>query len=631
MANTNEIFADVKRAISDRADWSSRLGTWYEMRHDGLRRSNKPWPGAADMHFPLADTVISKLKPYYFEQLFATETIASFVPRSPQDVALTTAAAHWFDYKLKQCSNIEPAALMAIDTMLQTGRGFLKVVWCPEEKQVKFESVDAQDIIVPASTECLSEASHITHVFRLTREQFKAMKFDGATDEYIDSVCGGQLSDNDPGAVHAIRGAREGVTHSNSRDIIVLWETYTRVPGKDQWQFITYSPRNPDVILRKIALDECCCEPPFVDFPYEIKDKGFYSSRGVVELVAPFEAALCKTWNEKLDAMTLFNRPMYRSEREVANTGALRMKPGGILPHGLQPVQAPQPPMSFDQEMVSTRMVAEQRVAMPDFGIGQSINTKDRKTATEVNAIGELMSNSTDLRMRIFRMGLGKLYRIAWRLLVENDSASLKYFFEGTPYELPPDALKAGYSITPTGSADGVNKSFLYQKAVTRLQMFNNDPFIRQDQLRRSVLEADDPALARRLMTDPGLEQQYQTEDQANEITYLKLGFPARVLPTDDHAAHIMCIAHYLEQRQLLGEEVSQLEVQRLNEHIAQHFDALAQSNPKKAKEIAAIVQQIVARNQPQEDMNEPADPMSALPQGQPGVPPMPMAAGGVM
>jgi hypothetical protein len=38
------------------------------MRHDGIRRRNKPWPWAADLHYALADEKIDKLKPFYKQQ-----------------------------------------------------------------------------------------------------------------------------------------------------------------------------------------------------------------------------------------------------------------------------------------------------------------------------------------------------------------------------------------------------------------------------------------------------------------------------------------------------------------------------------------------------------------------------------
>jgi hypothetical protein len=326
--------------------------------------------------------------------------------------------------------------------------------------------------------------------------------------------------------------------------------------------------------------------PPFVDFVYEIKDKGWFAPRGIPELVAPFEASLSKLWNEKHDCMTLYNRPLFRTSREIPNAANLQFHPGQILPYDIQPVQHQQPPMSFDQEMVSTRMVAEQRVAMPDFGMGQAINTRDRKTATEINALGEMMGNATDLRMRVFRKSLARLYSMCWKILLQFSKDDLQYVFDEAGYILNKDALVGQYAIAPTGSADGVSRTYMFQKAVTRMQMFANDPFIKQDELRKSVLEADDPALVKRLLTNPQIQMQRQAEDQANEITYLLIGFPAVVDPLDDHAIHIKTCVDFIKQRAQLSVPFDPMGHQRLMEHINGHLEALQQTDSKMANQI---------------------------------------------
>src|SRR4051812_29698329 len=105
------LFTAILQDIHQRSPWETRQAIFYKMRHDGLRRISKPWPGAADLHYPLADTIINKLKPYYFEQLFATDTLATFVCDEPGHEADTTGIARWFDYKLKQGTNLETEIL----------------------------------------------------------------------------------------------------------------------------------------------------------------------------------------------------------------------------------------------------------------------------------------------------------------------------------------------------------------------------------------------------------------------------------------------------------------------------------------------------------------------------------------
>src|SRR5437762_10166971 len=102
-----ELTDEIQDALKARLDWASRQTTFYKLRHQGLRRVNKPYPNAADLHFPLVDSLITKLKPFYFQQLYATEQFASFVSLRSQAPEVTTEVANWFDYRLKQKTNIE--------------------------------------------------------------------------------------------------------------------------------------------------------------------------------------------------------------------------------------------------------------------------------------------------------------------------------------------------------------------------------------------------------------------------------------------------------------------------------------------------------------------------------------------
>ena len=599
----NQLHNLILDDLSSRSEWETRQRTWYKMRHNGLRRARKPGPWAADLHFPLADTIISKLKPYYFEQIYATETIASFVSLTPQNEALTSSASKWFDFQLKQRSNLETEILSLIDSILVSGRAVMKVCWDADEKELRFHAINPLHVIVPKnaiSTVCSHRFAEVK-VMSVDDYQRNPNYLQG--EEFIKSISGdGGTNKKGSTAQEQEKFRREGITYGANANEIVLWEVYEK--DGDEWVIHTYSPLKPEQNVREsMKVPYRHGQPPFVDFCYEIKDKGWYSPRGICELVAPHEASLCRLWNEKHDCMTLYNRPLFVSDRDIPNGANIEMAPGQILPFRVEPVRQGQPPISFDQEMLSTRQVAEQRVAMPDYGMNQVMNTQDRRTATEIQAVSEVMGNASDLRARIFRKSLCRLYRLAWETLKEFKSKDLKFYFNTIQHELNPEALKGEYEITPHGSPDGVSKVFIMQKAVQRFQMLNNDPYINQIELRRSVLESDDASLSTRLLVDPNTTQATQQEDQADEISILNIGFPARVLPSDDHAVHIQTCVEYLVSRQKLGVEFNQIAHQRILEHIALHLEELSKSDPKLARQIQKGLQNLATQLEPQAEV----------------------------
>ena len=626
MRDRDKLNAEVLQDLADRSVWDTRQRMFYEMRHHGLRRKNKPWPGASDVHFPLVDTTISELKPAYFQQLFATDLIAQFVPTSPQVAEFTTAAAQWFDHRVKQMTNLETEVLSAVDSMLMCGTGILKVLWDYSSKRLKYYTVDPQHFVVPAWTRDIADADRICHISVYSIDAYKRQKHLKQDKAILDQIVGSYNADAGDMNTEAAKYEREGLTFPE-QDKIIVWEVYNRCPDTGQWIICTYSPTSPDIDLRppmKVPYNHG--KPPFIAFNYEIKDPGFYSSRGVVELQAVFEAELTKLQNEKMDCMTLFNRPLYRAERDMPNTGNLRLTPGSILPYGIQPVMHQAPPISFDTQMNVMREIAQNRVSTPDFGLTQTLQNTERRTATEIQAIGGLYQQSSDLRMRIFRIALGDLYRMSWSILLQYDKSSLNYWYLDTAQEIPQEALHEQYNIQPTGSADGVNKQLLMQKAITRFQMFANDPYIDQGQLRKTILESDDATLVKRLYVDPQLTQSTQAEDQANEITFLRLGFPALVKDSDDHLIHIQTVMSYITNRADTGAPPEPAEGQFLEQHISEHLEKLKEADPKTGRQVEqelknlfAQMQQAVAEQAEQqnvESIEEPVATMEAVPPG---------------
>jgi hypothetical protein len=588
----SDLYAKSANDLNDRTQWETRQRQFYEMRHHGLRRKTKPWPGASDAHFPLSDTIITNLKPYYVQQLFALDTVASFVSLKQQQAALTTAASQWMDYRLKQRSNLQTEIISTIDTMLLSGRGILKTTYDLDKNQLNFENVDPMHLIVPSYCKDIESADRVTHIQHYSPDSYRRKAGFKQDEKFIERVTGGNGKDRGDDNRHQIAKQREGVVDDDS-NIIVIWETYVQNDDKT-WTIYTYCPSDLTFDVRPpMEVPYNHGKPPFVSCQYEHKDTGWYSPRGVTELVAVFEASLSKLLNEKSDTMSLYNRPLFRSSRALPNTANLRFQPGQILPEDIQPIPMPSPPISFDQHMMMHREMAQQRVSTPDFGISQTLDNNQRRTATEISAIGNLFTQSADLRMRTFRLFLGDLYRQCWSLLTQFDSSSLNYYYLDTLEQIPQSAIHEAYDIVPSGSADGVNKQFHFQKAVARFQMFANDPHIDQVELRRSVLEADDSGLVKRLLTDPGIEVANQAEDQAVELSVMKIGFPAQVKPSDDHATHVKTMLDYLALKRAQNAQTDPIELQRIQEHITAHMEQYREQDGKAAQQLTLEIQEV--------------------------------------
>jgi hypothetical protein len=554
----------IVEAVGQRSPWELRQTRWYELRHHGLRRTNKPWPKAADLHWPLIDTAIEKLKPLFLQQALGMDVVASFVPMRQQLNAYTKVAEDWFNYKIREKTNFVDEVLSWVDYTLMSGRGVMKCFWNPGDKRVGFEAVDPMYFVVPAYTVDLQDADWAVHVMPMSVPAYKRMagqfgwKADSKT---IEKIRGNpQEDDNIPGAATEddAKQLREGITYTNNTDGVIVWEVY-RKRDDGVWEVYLYSPAAVDLDLRDpMELPYDHGQLPFVDFPYEIKDKGWFSPRGVCEILAPFELSMTSMWNHKHDAMTLYNRPLFRAERELPNSINLRFQPGQILPYGVAPVQMPQPPVSFDQELNQTRAVAENRIGSPDYGMSTVMSGgSDRRTATEIQSINAQAMQSGDLRARLFRMALGKLYRQAWGLYIQYDAKSLRYRFAEDSLEADPIALHDQYELEPKGGMDMVSRQMMIQQAINRKQLFMNSPWVDQVELDKSIMELDDPSLVKRLLRDPGQKAADELEDETKTIPTLLVGIPVPAKPGQNYAGRIGVLMQYLNGAMQQGQQLS--------------------------------------------------------------------------
>jgi hypothetical protein len=497
-------------------------------------------------------------------------------------------------------------------------------------------------LIVPPWTARLDKADWIVHVQRYSKAAYKSLKGWKSDHETIQRITGEDTSHSN--AFDAQKLQREGLTRGSSKEEIVIWELTYR-DEKNQWRVKSYSPTQPDIELRPefglpynqgIFAREAP-PPPYAEFTCELKERGWYASRGVCERVAPFEASLCKDWNTMKDFQTLTCAPVFYAEQGVPQNANLRMIPGQIMPFKLAAVQFPGIPVDIYQAMQGTRQTAEQLMAVPDVGTGRSVDPSKNKTAAETNLIASIMGQTQDARARVFRGDLGRLLNLAWGIAVQYQRESLDYYFDEELQKIDPRVLDGKYRIEPNGSADNVNRAMVVQRAVARKQMFTGNPNINQRELDRSVLEADEPRLVKRLFLNEGTPQAEQLEDQAQEITVMLIGFPAQVRPSDDDAAHLQSLVGFVQRRAQMGEPLTPEFLTLVAQHAEAHMTALKKKNPpvwqQKGKQLQAWLTQIKQHiQQMQQQAQQQAGPAQMQPaasqQPQGNVVPMPPAGG---
>jgi len=603
--------------MMERLPWEQKQRIFSTQRHEGLRRRNKPFPTAADGHYPAIDMAIRKQKPFWLGQIMSGNRLASFVSTKPQSDALAEAAADWFNFRVFQKSNFLRKMRSVVDIMLLRGRGVLKITTDPfNDNALVFEAIDPMFLLVPDMADDLKEADEFVHIQQWTVGRYQRnRRFDQSPDT-LRQIRGVEQMDT---LLQYVRDKqlREGITHSTNAYIIILWEHW--VKSDNGWTIYTYSPQNPELQIRKpfgcpykfggapAGVGQSCRSAtkvslPFFSFQAEVKDEGWYSPRGLGELLAPVEAYLSKLWNEKADAITFCNRPVLTADGDMPNVSSLRWQPGEIIPMNIKGVPMPPPSISYDEELAFAASVGEQQAMMPDFGISDLANNTQGKprTATENQRISALQSAGTNDNAMIFRDSLTDCYRHIWGLLCQFKGSDFSYYAAGNIGTLPDAALHDEYLIFPDGAPDGWNRQKRMQMAIARLQAFQGNQNVSMEELTKEALYADDPRLALKAFIPTNQKANSEAEAEAIDILVLKEGYPAAVLPGEDHATRILVDLGWLQKQGQIGAPVDPIARQRVQEHMMVHWQYLKQTDPAAAKELAQKIAQIEKAPMPQ-------------------------------
>lgn len=558
----------------------------------------------------MIDVAIGKAKPFWYGQAFNNDRLAVMVSKRQQADYLTASAGEYFDWLLRHETELQDVMIRATDAMLVRGRGVVKAtVDAMDENRLKFEAIDPLFILTSPGADDFEDADWFAQVKHYTRAQFERdPRFDNAPGTW-DKICGGEENLEQ---YWQNKATREGITHTAEKTRAVVWEIWER--EGDDWRVTVASPQMTNAPLRPSFL--CPYKKdgkpslPFFSFPLEIKDAGWYSPRGLAEKVAPFEMLGCKIVNEWLDSLSFTSKQVFTAEGAVPNGAAIRFAHGELLPGNIRRVDMGQASTELPQMVNFVQTIGEQVAQMPDFGVGQN-QPNDKRTATEVNRIGQVMDVGTSFNGEIFRRRLGRLYEHAWALLLQYQPEEMTYLLGDEAKQMPAEALHDAYSIRVGGRADQWNQQQTFQRAVARLQLLGGDPNASHEELVKAVLAADDPQAAKVAFVPSNQRAATESEDEAQEITILQDGFPALVQPNEDHAARLHVLLGWLAKQQQTGAPINPLAQQRVQEHLTVHFQYLKKQNPQAAEQVLAAVRQMEAGAQ-QQQMPQAISPMPA-------------------
>ena len=590
----------ANRILLARLRYEQKQRAFYTMRHDGLPRSAKPFPGCADGHVAIIDNAIRKNKPFLVGQLTSGNKLCQFTSLTPQLEAISDAAADYYDFTTFNRSDFMDEMDCVFDTCFLRGRGVIKCTIDPMDGyKLVDEAIDPLFILMPQAADDFEDADEFVHVRQFTVMAYRRLdqRWD-TSDETIGKIRGQPVANLN--VVEQQKRLQEGINYSTNTEEILVWEHWVKTQGG--WTINYYSPLAPETPLRKPHGNPYRVNGkssmPFFSFPMELKDKGWYATRGLGELLAPDEQFATKVVNEWADYLTFVNRPLYTGAKEITNAANFRWEPGQYIPGDIRGVQQVAPPMSFQEMLNLSRGMAEEKAQSPDFGISSDDGGQQSgkpRTATENQRIAALQQAGGNYQASIQRRRLAKVHRHRWGMICQYKERDFTYYATGTVSTLPEQALHDQYLITPDGSPDGWNPQLKFQKAMAALQAFQGNPNVDMEVLTKAALNAFDGRTAQKAFVPTNMKGASEYEDQAMEILLLTAAvpFPVSIQPQQDQPSRIKCIIDWLHAANAMHIPVSAAGKLRVHQNLAQRLQLLAQENPQAAKQIKAQLQQM--------------------------------------
>jgi hypothetical protein len=159
------------------------------------------------------------------------------------------------------------------------------------------------------------------------------------------------------------------------------------------------------------------------------------------------------------------------------------------------------------------------------------------------------MQQSNDLRSRISKDAMTRIFEQSWSILQQYDRGSLDYFWRKTRSQLEDAVFDNKYMLQSNGSVDGYSREREIQKLMQLRQLAQGSPWIKQNEIDRKIIELMDAQWIDQIYQPPQDAESGQQEEQAIENSVMVDGFLPEVKTDDAHVVHLQMLEGYLMWR----------------------------------------------------------------------------------
>jgi len=383
------------------------------------------------------------------------------------------------------------------------------------------------EIFFPVDTCDIQDAMFIDYRFHKYKNSVLRDMESGKYREFKKDELNGWTKSTGESDSQLIKNIRDGKNSSyrSDSDEVVLHEVATwydvNDDGIDERVLITYPEGSPSDILRFIEVPYDHGLFPYAVVRREINDAEIMSSRGIPALDDDFQTGISTIFNQDIDAGTIATTPtVVARKNSVKNLRNLRYVPGQVVEteNGAADYTVTQNPnMGQAGRFASMQYLkswANDRIGNTTAAISQTNNSpgngaQGSKTAREVSAIESNSGMLQSMDLLVFQNQMVDLYYQIDSLYNQfGDEEETMMITNERSLKVSRREIQGKFNIIPNGRLDNANPALRAQKMLAMLQMFTNDPYIRQEPLRKLYLDEYDVRISQQLLKSPQELQQ---------------------------------------------------------------------------------------------------------------------------
>lgn len=378
------------------------------------------------------------------------------------------------------------------------------------------------EIVFPVDTCDIQEAQFIDYKFYKSKNDLKRDMKSGKYHEYEDAEVDSWAKQAFDATTDYLKGIRDGksVSYNVRETDVILHEVATWYDvdgdGIEERVLITYPEGAPDKILRFIENPYDHGQFPYVVVRREFNDAEIISARGIPALDDDFQTGMSTLFNQDIDAGTISTTPtVVARKNSVKNLRNLRYVPGQVVEteNGAADYTVTQNPnlgqAARFASMQYLKAWANDRIGNITAAISQTNNQpgngqQGQKTAREVAAIESNSGQLQSMDLLVFQNQMADLYYQIDSLYDQfGDEEEHFMITNERSIRISRREIQGKFNIIPNGRLDNANPALRAQKILSIYSMFVNDPFIRQDALRKLFIDDYDIRMAQTLLKTP--------------------------------------------------------------------------------------------------------------------------------